>query len=399
MTPDEKYLNRPKRQAMLPFCPPDIGPEEIDEVVDSLRSGWITTGPKVAKFEQELAAYVGAKHAMMLNSATSGLFLCLKALGIGPGDEVITTPYTFAASVNVILHAGARPVLADVRKDDFNIDPELIARAITPKTRAVIPVHYAGRSCDMDAIGALAKKHNLTVIEDAAHAIGTEYRGKKTGSISRFTVFSFHAVKNVTTGEGGAVSTDDTAMAEKIKVMSLHGMNKDAWKRYAPGGKVQYDIVYPGYKFNMTDLQAGLGIHQLRKIEQTLEKRRAIAARYRAGLEDIPGLTLPGEDPQGRNCWHLYPLLLDLENLSIDRNQVIELLKQENVSSNVHYTPVHLFSYAKEFLGYKPGDFPNAEWLGERELTLPFYNRLSDDDIDDVIAAVRKVMTTNRTAH
>ncbi|MDO9066889.1 MAG: DegT/DnrJ/EryC1/StrS family aminotransferase, partial [Deltaproteobacteria bacterium] len=367
--PDERYLNRPRRQAMLPFCPPDIGQEEIDEVVDSLKSGWITTGPKVAKFEQELAAYVGARHAMMLNSATSGLFLCLKALNIGPGDEVITTPYTFAASVNVILHAGARPVLVDVKKDDFNIDPELIEKAVTPKTRAVIPVHYAGRSCDMEAIGALAKKHNLTVIEDAAHAIGTEYQGKKTGSISRFTVFSFHAVKNVTTGEGGAVTTDDTAMAEKIKVMSLHGMNKDAWKRYAPGGKVQYDIVYPGYKFNMTDLQAGLGIHQLRKLERTLEKRRAIAARYREGFKDLPQLTLSGEDPDGRNCWHLYPLLLNLEKLSIDRNQVIELLKQENVSSNIHYTPVHLFSYAQEYLGYQKGDFPQAERLGERELT------------------------------
>lgn len=381
---------------MLPFCPPDIGQEEIDEVVDSLRSGWITTGPKTARFEQNLAAYVGAKQTVALNSATAGLFLCLKTLGIGPGDEVITTPYTFAATVNVILHAGAKPALVDVRKEDFNIDPALIAKAVTPKTKAIIPVHYAGRSCDMDRIAALAEKHGLTVIEDAAHAIGTEYKGKKTGSISRFTVFSFHAVKNVTTGEGGAITTDDSEMAEKLRVMSLHGMNKDAWKRYAPGAKRQYDIVQPGYKYNMMDLQAALGIHQLRKLERTIEKRKAMADRYRAGFAGIKELTLPNDDPNGRNCWHLYPVLLDLERLGIDRNKVIELLQQENISSNIHYTPVHLFSYAKEYLGYKQGDFPNAEWLGERQLTLPFYNRLSTDDIDDVIAGLRKVIVGNR---
>lgn len=381
---------------MLPFCPPDIGQEEIEEVVDSLRSGWITTGPKVKRFEAELAAYTGAGQAVCLNSATAGLFLCLKALNIGPGDEVITTPFTFAASVNVILHCGARPVLADVRRGDFNIDPELVGKAVTKRTRAVIPVHYGGRSCDLEAIGRISGQHGIPVIEDAAHAIGTEYRGKKIGGISRFTVFSFHAVKNLTTGEGGAVTTDDAEAAARMRVMALHGMDKDAWKRYSPGGKVQYDIVCPGYKYNMMDLQAALGIHQLRKLERTIEKRRAIAARYRAGLEDLPELTLPGEDPQGRSCWHLYPVLLDLERLSVTRDQVIELLRQENISSNIHYTPVHLFSYAQEHLGYQRGDLPNAEWLGERQLTLPFYNRLSGDDIDDVIAAVRKVITENR---
>jgi dTDP-4-amino-4,6-dideoxygalactose transaminase len=381
---------------MLPFCPPDIGPAEIDEVVDSLKAGWITTGPKVKRFEQQLAEYTGAGQAVCLNSATAGLFLCLKALGIGPGDEVITTPYTFAASVNVILHAGARPVLVDVRREDFNIDPKLIEKAVNPRTRAIIPVHYAGRSCDLEAIGAIAQKHGIPVIEDAAHAIGTEYRNKRIGSISRFTVFSFHAVKNLTTSEGGAVTTDAAEAAARMRVMALHGMDKDAWKRYSPGGKVQYDIVYPGYKFNMMDLQAALGIHQLAKLERTIERRRAIAARYREGLQDLPRLTLPGEDPQGRHCWHLYPVLLDLERLSVTRDQVIELLKRENISSNIHYTPVHLFSYSREYLGYKQGDFPNAEWLGERQLTLPFYNRLTEDDIDDVIAALRKVVTGNR---
>jgi dTDP-4-amino-4,6-dideoxygalactose transaminase len=395
MKQEEKYLNRLRRKEMLPFCPPDIGQAEIDEVVDSLRTGWITTGPKVKRFEQELASYTGAGQAVCLNSATAGLFLCLKALGIGPGDEVITTPYTFAASVNVILHSGARPILVDVKKDDFNIDPVLIEKAVTKKTRAIIPVHYGGKSCDLEAIGAIASKQGIPVIEDAAHAIGTEYRGKKIGSISRFTVFSFHAVKNLTTGEGGAVTTGDAEAAERMRITALHGMDKDAWRRYSPEGKVQYDIVCPGYKFNMMDLQAALGIHQLRRLEQTIKRRQVIAARYYEGLKNLSQLILPGQDPNGRNCWHLYPVVLNLEKMTVSRDQIIELLKRENISSNIHYTPVHLFSYAREYLGYQKGDFPNAEWLGERQLTLPFYNNLTEDDIDDVIAAIQKVVAGN----
>jgi len=392
---DETYLNRPRRKEYLPFSPPDIGQEEIDEVVDSLRSGWITTGPKTVKFEQALAEYVGTRHAVALNSATAGLFLCLKAAGIGPGDEVITTPYTFAATVNVILHAGATPVLADVSRKDFNIDPRNIEKAVTSRTKAIIPVHFAGKSCDMDAIAAIAGKHGLVVIEDAAHAIGTEYKGRKIGGISLYTVFSFHAVKNLTTGEGGAVTTNDNGAAERIKVMALHGMNKDAWKRFAPGGKWQYDIVLPGYKYNMMDIQAALGIHQLKKLEDNLLKRNALVDRYRKGLSEIAQLTLPEDDLEGRHSRHLFPLLVDFSQLKIGRDKFIELLMEENISSNVHYIPVHLFSYYREHLGFKPGDFPVAEDLSQREITLPLYTRMTNDDIDDVISAVRKIIKNN----
>lgn len=380
---------------MLPFSPPDIGQEEIDEVVDSLRSGWITTGPKTQKFESMLAEYVGSSHAIALNSATAGLFLCLKALGIGPGDEVVTTPYTFAATLNVIIHTGAIPVLADVKEEDFNIDPDKIEKAITSRTKAIIPVHFAGQSCDMDAIMAIADKHKLAVIEDAAHAIGTEYKGKKIGSISRFSVFSFHAVKNLTTGEGGAITTDDDQAAETLRVMSLHGMNKDAWRRYAPGGKWQYDIMLPGFKYNMMDIQSALGIHQLAKLEQNLAKRDKMVSRYFDGLADFPQIKLQSHSSIGRHSRHLFPILLDLASFKIDRNRFIELLAEENVSSNVHYQPVHLFSYYRETFGYKPGDFPVAEDLSRREVTLPLYTKMTQDDQDDVILAVRKIIKNN----
>ncbi|MDI6739927.1 MAG: DegT/DnrJ/EryC1/StrS family aminotransferase [Candidatus Edwardsbacteria bacterium] len=391
-----KLLERPRRREFLPFSPPDIGPEEIDEVADSLRRGWLTTGRKVAKFEEQFASYVGSKHAVGLSSATAGLFLSLKSLGIGPGDEVITTPYTFIASINVILHAGAAPVLVDVKRNDFNIDPAKIAAAVTPRTRAVIPVHFAGRPCDMDAIGIVAAKNDLTVIEDAAHAIGAEYKEKKIGAISRLTVFSLHAVKNVTAAEGGMAATDDPALAERIRIMAMHGMNKDAWKRYAPGGTWRYDIVELGYKCNMMDLQAAIGIHQLAKVEKFRARRQEIVQRYRRGLEDLPELTLPDAPVDGRHALHLYPLLVDFTNLSITRDRMIELLAEENVSANVHFIPAHLFSYYRTEHGYKPGDFPVAEFLSDHEVTLPLYTRLSDDDADDVIAAVRRAIINNR---
>lgn len=386
---------RPARRELLPFSPPDIGQAEIDEVVDSLRSGWITTGHKVKRFESDFSAYIGCPQAVALNSATAGLFLGLKALGIGPGDEVITTPYTFVASINVILHAGATPVLADVRREDFNIDPAAVAAAVTPRTKAVIPVHFAGRPCDMDAIGALAARHGLAVIEDAAHAIGAEHRGKKIGTLSALTVFSLHAVKNVTTAEGGMVCTADRDLADRLRVMALHGMDKDAWKRFVPGGSWRYDIVELGYKHNMTDLQAAIGIHQLAKVEQFRRRREQIVGRYRAGLGDLTQLTLPGDAAGGRHAWHLFPVLLDIDRLAIGRDRFIELLAERNISANVHYIAAHLFRYYRTSHGFKPGDFPVAEWLSDREVTLPLYTRLSDDDVDDVIAAVREIITAN----
>ncbi len=393
---DAAPSGRPRRGSFLPFSPPDIGQAEIDEVVDSLRSGWITTGHKVRRFEQQFADQVGAPQAVALNSATAGLFLALKALDIGPGDEVITTPYTFAATVNVIIHAGATPVLADVR-GDFNIDPAAVAAAVTTRTRAVIPVHFAGRPCDLDAIGGIAQRHGLAVIEDAAHAIGAECRGRRIGTIGTATVFSLHAVKNVTTAEGGMVTTGDRSLADRIRVMALHGMDKDAWKRFAPGGSWRYDIVELGYKHNMMDLQAAIGIHQLARLEHFHRRRLEIVRRYRTGLGDLPELTLPDSAVDGRHAWHLYPVLADCGRLAVGRDRMIELLAEENISVNVHYVPVHRFSYYRERFGFRDGDFPVAEGLSDREITLPLYTRLTDGDVDDVIAAVRRTIINNRT--
>ena len=371
---------------MLPFSPPDIGQEEIDEVVDSLRSGWITTGPKTARFEQELGGYLGCDNVIALNSATAGLFLCLKTLGIGPGDEVITTPYTFAATVNVILHVGALPVLADVRREDFNLDPVRIEQAVTPRTRAVIPVHFAGRSCDMDAIGAIAQKHDLAVIEDAAHAIGAEYRGRKIGSISPFTVFSFHAVKNLTTGEGGAVTTGDGGMADRLRAMALHGMNKDAWKRFAPGGKWQYDIVAPGYKYNMMDLQAALGLHQLQELEGFIARRIELAERYQEVLMDWPQWTLPSApDFSHRHAWHLYTPLINEQSAHMNRDEFMLKMKDKNIGTGLHYHAVHLYPYYREQFGFKEGDFPHAENAGNRIVSLPLFPDMTDAQHDRVL--------------
>jgi len=387
----DKWLGRPPRTSVLSFAPPDISDDEVAEVTDTLRSGWLTTGPKTQRFERQFAEYVGSGHAVGLNSATAGLFLCLRALDIGPGDEVITTPYTFAATVNVILHAGATPVLADVEPDTGNIDPDRIAAAVTPRTRAVIPVHFAGRPCRMDRIGEIAARHGLTVIEDAAHAIGAEFGGRRIGAISRLTVFSLHAVKNVTTGEGGMVTTDDGELAQRIRTLALHGMDKDAWQRFAPGAKWKYDIVVPGYKYNLMDLQSAIGIHQLRRVEGFLAKRMALVGRYRQGLEGLTAVGLPADCAYGRHAWHLFPALLDPGRLSVGRDRFIELMAERKVSTNVHYQPVHLFSYYRS-LGFGPGQYPVAESLGQREVTLPLYTRMTDGDVDDVVAAVRSIV-------
>jgi len=389
------WPDRPERQETLGFSPPDISQAEIDEVVDTLRSGWLTTGPKTRLFEQEFAAYVGANCCLGLGSATAGLFLGLKALGIGPGDEVITTPYTFAATVNVILHAGATPVLADVTEGDFNIDPEEVERAVTPRTRAVIPVHFAGHPCDMDRIGDTAKRRGLAVIEDAAHAIGAEFRGRRIGSFSRLTVFSLHAVKNVTTGEGGMAASDDADLVNRLRVLCLHGMDKDAWRRFSPGGRWKYDIVAPGYKCNMMDLQAAIGIHQLRRAEGMLTRRRELVSLYRARLGGLDMLRLPQEAPHVRHAWHLFPVVIDFSKLGIGRDGFIDQLAARRITANVHYQAVHLFSYYRS-LGFKPGDFPVAERLAQSEVTLPLYTRMTDGDAEDVAAAVHDVINAHK---
>lgn len=389
MTPDKKL---PMREKMLPFAPPDIREEEVTEVVETLRSGWITTGSKVRRFEQAFADYVGADHAVALSSCTAGLFLSLWAHGIKEGDEVITTPYTFAATANVAIHLGARPVFVDVDPDTFNLDPGRLGRAITPRTRAILPVHFAGQPCDLEPILDTARQRGVPVVEDAAHALGALYREKRIGSVGDVTCFSFHAVKNLTTGEGGMITTSDAGLAARVRVASLHGMDRSAWEREGTAGAWRYEIRFPGYKFNMSDLQAALGLPQLRRLDESQRRREEIACLYAKALGDLPGVTIPRLKIPGKHAWHIYPLLLDLEHLRIERDQFIEEMRARNISTNVHFTPVHLHRYYRETFGYKEGDFPVAEDLFRREVTLPLYPRMTDGDVNDVIEAVKSVV-------
>ena len=387
---------RPVRETFLVFGAPQILEDEIREVVDTLRSGWIGTGPKVRRFERMFAEYIGAKHAVALSSCTAGLELALEVLGIGPGDEVITTPLTFSATANVIVHRGARPVFADIELPSMNIDPNEIERRITPKTKAIIPVHFAGRPCRMDDIMDIARRHGLFVIEDAAHAIEAWYRGRKIGTIGDMTCFSFYATKNLTTAEGGMVTTENDEWAEEIRIKSLHGISKDAWRRYTEAGFQPYDTLYAGYKFNMTDIQASLGIHQLRRIEENLKIRERIWRRYNEAFADIPEIITPAEEEGIRHARHLYTILLDIDRLRIDRNRFIELLKAENIGAGIHYIALHLHSFYRKTFGYKRGDFPNAEYVSDRTVSLPLSPKMTDQDVEDVIRAVRKVVENVR---
>lgn len=379
------------RGQFLVFGQPDIGEAEIEEVVDTLRSGWLGTGPKTKRFEAEFANYVGAKHAIGVNSCTAGLHLSLLALGIGQGDEVITTPMTFASTVNVILHAGARPVLVDVDRESQNIDPDRIEAAITARTRAILPVHMAGRPCDMDAISQIAERHDLHVIEDAAHAIESKWRDRKVGSISALTAFSFYVTKNLVTGEGGMVTTNDDDLAEDLRIRSLHGLSRDAWKRYSASGYQPYDVVLPGWKYNLTDLQSALGLHQLRSIEQKLSRRAALWNRYTEALSPMEGVTPPGDFTDGVHARHLYTVLVDPSACA--RDVFIERMNRLNVGTGVHFVAAHLHSYFAKVLGYQRGSFPNAEYISDRTVSLPLSSKLSLVDIDQVVTAVRAALT------
>jgi len=384
---------RPVREDFLVFGRPLIGEEEIAEMVDTLRSGWIGFGPKCLRFEQDFAGYVHADYALSVNSATAALHLALLAANVGPGDEVITTPLTFVATANVITHAGATPVFVDVDPLTQNIDPERIEQAVTRRTRAILPVHMAGWPCEMDAIGAIAARHGLTVIEDAAHAAETWYRGSKVGSISRFTAFSFYATKNLTTGEGGMLTTDDASVIDRLRVLRLHGLDKDAWKRYSPGGFMPYQALEPGYKYNLTDMQASLGLHQLARLERSLEARERIWAMYDAAFTEVPGVRVrPLPQTLGsRHARHLYALELDLDRLECDRGRFMSALGGENIGSGIHFVPVHLHQYYRDTYGTRRGDHPHAERIGDRTLSLPLSAAMSEDDARDVIAAITKV--------
>jgi dTDP-4-amino-4,6-dideoxygalactose transaminase len=387
------------RETFLPFSTPTIDDDEINEVVNSLKSGWITTGPKVKRFEDAFKAYVGAPYAIPLSSATAGLHLTLLALGIKEGDEVITTPMTFASTVSMVILCGATPVLADIEPGTLNIDPAKIREKISPRTRAVIPVHFAGQSCDMDPIFTLAREHGLTVIEDAAHAAGTEYKGKRIGSLDSISIFSFHPNKNITTGEGGMVCTADEALAEEISLLKFHGMSREAWKRFAASGTPNYDILLPGFKYNMMDIQAAIGIHQLPKLDRFIDTRTGIAEQYNREFADVAELALPAYAPYDqRHAWHLYTPLVRIEKLDINRDQFMDELKRHNIGSGLHYKAIHHHPYYRDHLGIADDDLPMASYASERILSLPLFPRMTADDAADVVTAVKEVIAAHRRA-
>lgn len=378
------------RKTFLSFSAPLIEDDEINDVIDTLKSDWITTGPKTKHFESEFSNYLGSPATLALNSCTAGLHTALATLGLGKGDEVITTTMTFASSVNVIEHVGAKPVLVDIEPDTLNINPEKIERVISKKTKAVIPVHYAGHPVDLNPIYELANRYGLHVIEDAAHAFPAEYKGRKIGSGVNPAAFSFYATKNLTTAEGGML-TGEKEFIEKARIISLHGMSRDAWKRYDQGGSWYYEVLYPGFKYNMTDIQASMGLCQLKKIDSFQARRKDIVKAYNNAFNEESAIEIPVERPEVKHAWHLYVLRLNLEALTIGRDQFIEELRSRNIGTSVHFIPIHLHPYYRDKYGYKPDDFPVAYSNYLRILSLPLYPRLTDQDVGDVIEAVLDV--------
>jgi dTDP-4-amino-4,6-dideoxygalactose transaminase len=382
------------RTHFLPYSLPSLGEEEASEVADSIRSGWVTTGPKVKRFEEEFAGYVGAEHAIAVSSCTAALHLTLAGLNIGPGDEVIVPTLTFCSTANVVVHLGARPVLADVA-DDGQISLESVCRAMTPKTRAIVPVHYGGQACHLREILEFAELRGIPVIEDAAHAAGTMYENRRIGTHGRATCFSFYATKNMTTGEGGMITTNDADLAGRVRLLSLHGMSRDAWKRYTQAGNWWYEVLEPGYKSNMSDLQAAIGIHQLRRLNGFIERRREIAARYRDAFADLPELDLPTDCPHRPHAFHLFPVHLAKE-LLVSRDQVIDELRCLNIGTSVHFIPLHRHPYYQATFGYRPEQFPRAERFFEGLLSLPLYPKMLDCDVEDVVEAMRTIVLAGR---
>lgn len=380
------------RKHFLVFGSPRIETDEIKEVVGSLRSGWLSSGPKVARFEEAFKEYMHAQYAVAMNSCTAGLFLSLVVAGIERDDEVITTPFTYAATANVIIHRYAKPVFVDVDPVSMNMDPNQIEKKITRRTKAIMPVHFAGRACNMNAILKIAKKHNLIVIQDAAHALETIYHGKKIGTLGDLTAFSFYATKNLTTGEGGMVTTSRRRWAEMIQILASQGMTRGAWRRYSDKGYKHYQILVPGFKFNMMDLQAGIGLHQLAKIERYLEIREKIWKAYDEGLKGLPLQTPALPEPGTRHARHLYTILLDLKALRISRDQFQYELFKMKIGTGIHFISIHLQPYYRKAFKFKPQDFPNAAWLSERILSLPLSAKLTPKDVKDVLWAVKKII-------
>ncbi|HEY8484652.1 MAG TPA: DegT/DnrJ/EryC1/StrS family aminotransferase [Longimicrobiales bacterium] len=386
------------RQTFLPFALPDLDGSELEEIRQVLESGWVTTGPKTRSFEAAFAEAVGARHAIAVNSCTAAMHLALEAIGLRPGEEVITTPYTFAATAEVIRYFGARPVFVDVDPATLNLDPAGIEPAVSNRTRAILVVHIAGLPAELDEVQRVAERYGLAVIEDAAHAFPATYRGRPIGSLSDFSCFSFYATKTITTGEGGMITTNDDTWAERCRIMALHGISKDAWKRYTAEGSWYYEILAPGYKYNMTDIAAAMGLAQLRRAQAMRARRAEIARRYNEAFAGEPALQLPTDRADCQHAWHLYMLRLDLDQLDVDRAGFIQALKERNIGASVHFIPLHLHPYYRHLYGYAPEDYPVAHREYLREVSLPIYSSMSDDDVQDVVDAVLDVVAKHRRA-
>jgi perosamine synthetase len=381
----------PVRETLLPYGRQSIDESDIQAVVETLRSDWLTTGPKVAEFEDTIAAQVGAKYAVSFSSGTAALHGAAFASGLQAGDEAITSPLTFAATANCVLYQGAIPVFADVLEDTLNLNPELAAARITARTKAILPIDYAGHPADLDSFLQLADHHGLIVIEDACHALGAEYRGRRVGSVAHMTVFSFHPVKHLTTGEGGMVTTDNSVFAETLRRFRNHGISSSARQRQS-AGQWHYEMVLLGFNYHLTDMACALGLGQIKKLEANLARRRQIAARYNAEFREVPGVLPPQTRLDVNPAWHLYPIRLDLSKLSADRGELFRALRAENIGVNVHYIPVHLHPYYRDRFGYKGGEFPVAEAAYECLISLPMFHGITDGDVDDVVRAVGKVL-------
>jgi len=381
------------RQTFLPFTRPSITEAEIREVSETLRSGWITSGPRVAAFEREFSAYVSARFGIAVTSGTAGFHILLQALGIGPGDEVITPSLTWPSPVNMMEFVGARPVFADIDRRTFQLDPASVERVLTPQTKAIVPVHFAGQPCDLDALQALCEKHELILIEDAAHAIGTEYRGQRIGSRKNPAVFSFHAIKNLTTGEGGLITVSDEKLRDRLVSLRFHGVNQDAWKRYAREAATGYDLFEPGWKYNLTDLQAAVGLAQLRRIEEMNARRVKLAELYDRLFDETPEIILPAKVPYpSRHAWHLYTILIDPEKTGLTRDEFREEMRKRNIGTGLHFLAVHELSFYRERYRPSPELLRNSEYVAARIVSLPLFPDMQEEDVVEVVEEIRDIL-------
>ena len=378
---------KPVRENFLPLAKPFIGKEEKEEVIKVLESGWISAGPECKLLEEKLAEYLGVEYVFSVNSCTAGLFLSLLGLGVGKGDEVILPTYTFCSSANVIEHLGAKPVFVDSEPGTMNIDVEEVRKKNSEKTKVIMPVHFAGQPADMDELMSISEENKIPLVEDAAHAIGAEFQEKKIGNWGEVTNFSFYATKNLTTGDGGALVTNNKDLAKEIEILRLHGLSRDAWKRYGKGGNWKYDVISAGYKFNLTDIQAALGVIQLKRLDEFNKQRKKLSEKYRKGLEAFDFIEVPQEKPGRKHVHYLFPIFVR----DFERDKLIEILKAENIGTSVHFIPVHSFEYYRNKYKYSEKDFPVAWDYSNREISLPLFNGMTEEDVDDVISAIQKI--------